>query len=84
MRQSRKFSGPGCFVYCSCRIFAPSAIMIVFSEDDLPFGGARLKEKRPAPKAFGSTCSSDVASEQRFAQAVPPVARSKKTCIVHR
>ncbi len=52
--------------------------MIVFREDDPPFGGARLKEKRPAMKAFGSTRSSDVASEQRLAEIAPPVARLKE------
>jgi hypothetical protein len=38
-------------VYCNCRIFAPSAIMVVFSEDDLLLVGS-LKRKTPRPESI--------------------------------
>jgi len=46
--------------------------MIVFREDDPAFIAARSEEKPPGRKAFASTRSSEVASEQKLAELGPP------------
>jgi len=46
--------------------------MIVFREDDPAFIAARSEEKPPGRKAFASTRSSEVASEQKLAEIGPP------------